>query len=376
MRRKCPAVVRLRYHRLYFCEEQSISSLPLLITLFSVLTIFVVPIQAVLAETVSETPTATAQQIKSADDLVLHDASRNKDLHVHVTYPVANKPLPTIVFSHGAGGSKNSYPYLSQYWAENGFIVIQPTHADSIGKPKNALIGLRKLMSEIHKLPTDYPGWNNRFRDITFVIDSVDKIQKECNIQIDMQRLGVGGHSYGAFTAVIIGGGKVPKVAQKFVAKDPRDSRVKAIMAISPQALRTDKERFGFDDDTSWQNITEPAMFMTGTYDQTGWTKAAERRQAFAGCPAGGKFFVMIEGANHMTFAGRTAAKNASKGIAGMFARTIGPPEKGDHELMLKAIQFTSTKFWNVFVKEESAPQTLRPEDFKSLNSLIQIEPK
>lgn len=333
----------------------------------------------------------TADSVKSLDDLVLHDDSRNpkKDLHVRVTYTQSAKPLPVIVFSHGAGGSKDSYPYLAKYWAQNGFIVIQPTHQDSIGKPKNATDGFRKLIAEVRKLPTDYAGWNNRVRDISFVIDSLPIIQKESNTQLDAKRLGVGGHSYGAFTAVIIGGGKVPEPAKKFITKS-RDERVKAILAISPQCARSRKSDFGFDDKTAWQNITGPAMFMTGTYDQTGRTKAADRRQAFEGSPAGGKFYVVIKGANHMTFAGRSGASNASAsgtatspkassglGIAAMFSRRLGPPEKGDREQMLKAIQFTTTKFWNAFVKDdESQPQSIDPNDLQKANELIQIEPK
>lgn len=320
----------------------------------------------------------TADSVKSLDDLVLDDDSRNpkKELHVRVTYTQSAKPQPVIVFSHGAGGSKDSYSYLAKYWAQNGFVVVQPTHADSIGKPKSSYDGFKKLIGEIRKLPTDYAGWNNRVRDISFVIDSLPTIQKRCNTQLDTKRLGVGGHSYGAFTAVIIGGGKVPEAAKKYITKS-RDERVKAILVISPQRARKRSSEFGFDDKTAWQNITEPAMYMTGTYDQTGSTKAAERRQAFEDSPAGGKFWVVIKGANHMTFAGRSGASKPSGGIAGMLARRLGPPEKGDHEQMLKAIQFTTTKFWNVFVKDdESAPQTIDPNDLKKANELIQIEPK
>lgn len=343
--------------------------------MFLALTVAVSPIQGAFAHESPITVAAT-EQIKSVDDLVLHDASRNKYLHVRITYPITSKPLPAIVFSHGAGGSKDSYRYLSQYWANNGFAVIQPTHADTIGKPAIPLLGLRKILNEVHKLPTDYEGWNNRFRDISFVIDSIPKIQKESGIQIDTNRIAVGGHSYGAFTAVIIGGGKVPEVAKKYVTNNPRDTRVKCIMAISPQGLQTKREKFGFDDDTAWQNITEPALFMTGTYDQTGNTKAADRRQAFVGCPPGGKFFVVIKGANHMTFAGR-ATRASTRSVAAMFSAALGPPERGDNELMQKAIQFATTKFLNVFLKnDEAAPQTLKPEDITSLNTLLQIEPK
>ena len=42
--------------------------------------------------------------IRSAAKLVLHDAKRNKDLQLRVTWPDAKGPFPVIVWSHGAFG--------------------------------------------------------------------------------------------------------------------------------------------------------------------------------------------------------------------------------------------------------------------------------
>jgi predicted dienelactone hydrolase len=40
--------------------------------------------------------------------------------------------FPVIVFSHGAGGSGQNYFPLTHYWATHGYVIIQPTHNDSI----------------------------------------------------------------------------------------------------------------------------------------------------------------------------------------------------------------------------------------------------
>lgn len=318
-----------------------------------------------------------AAAIESIDDLVLHDAQRNKDLHVRITFPRKAAELPVIVFSHGAGGSKDSYRYLANDWASHDYVVIQPTHADSIGKPESVRAGLSKLIAVIRALPSDYSGWNNRFRDISFVIDSLAEIEKASGARIDRRKVGVGGHSYGAFTSVIIGGGKVPARAAASVLAS-HDERAKAIMAISPQAVRKRDSDFGFDDETAWKKITVPAMYMTGTYDQTGRTKANDRKEAFTGSPAPDKYFVVIEGANHMTFAGRNAsARKERDGIASRLSRRFGPPERGDHEQMSRAIKSSSTTFWDAHLKgDEAALRRLKDRSLQDPGNLIEIESK
>ncbi|HEY9788067.1 MAG TPA: hypothetical protein V6D17_21945 [Candidatus Obscuribacterales bacterium] len=337
----------------------------------------------------------------SLGTLTLHDAKRNKDIAVRVTYPTRDGTYPVILFSHGAGGSKDSYTYLSTYWAEHGYVVIQPTHQDSIGRPASAREGLRKLLQVIRKIPLDYAGWENRSRDVSFVIDCLPRIQRDVPVKLDTARIGIGGHSYGAFTSVIKCGGKVPGNALPYL-HDAKDDRFKALLAISPQAVRKSAKEFGFDDKNAWANIRVPAMYMTGTYDQTGWTKAANRKQAFDGSPHGDKYFVVIDGANHMTFAGpsrispRTALagpsrisppttlkntmdkesaaaplaasaamnagtgfqrrrllgeRGASQSIAAGLSQRFGPPEKGDRATMLKSVELVTTAFWDRYLK-------------------------
>ena len=84
------------------------------------------------SESSAYTAAAGPFETAAADDLVLHDAQRNKGLHVKVTYPQTAGKFPVIVFSHGYGGSKDTYASLVEYWAARGYVIIQPTHDDSI----------------------------------------------------------------------------------------------------------------------------------------------------------------------------------------------------------------------------------------------------
>src|SRR5437763_248790 len=106
-------------------------------------------------------------------DQTIHDAKRNKDLRVRFLIPKSGGPFPVIVFSHGAGGSGQNYFPLTGFWVTHGYVVIQPTHNDSIALRRETgeriPSGPRELIDE-YRFNSD--DWGNRARDISLVIDS------------------------------------------------------------------------------------------------------------------------------------------------------------------------------------------------------------
>ncbi|MBX9878427.1 MAG: GNAT family N-acetyltransferase [Candidatus Obscuribacterales bacterium] len=345
-------------------------------------------------------PTLAVDGIGSVDDFVLHDKQRNKDLHMRITYPTEEGKFPVIIFSHGAGGSKDGYRYLISYWVKNGFVCIQPSHADAITNTANKEQLFQTLMSTLRVLPTDYSGWANRVADIKLILSSLQSIQTSIPAVMDTSHVGLGGHSYGAFTSMLLGGATVPKIASAKV-KNPYDGRVAAILVISPQGIKHRPRDFGFDNKFSWKGLHGPAMFMTGSLDQTGWTMPKDRRAPYLDSPAGNKYLVDIKGANHLTFAGVGQREDASKSkgpivgkrianriqkrkeqlgaltTTGRLAKFFGPMESGDHQKMLDAIELVSTDFWDAYLKDlESDKQALQSEAVEKDNPLIQIESK
>src|ERR1044071_3671029 len=72
--------------------------------------------------------------VGTVENLVLRDASRNRDVPVKIYYPRSKDPqekFPVIVFSHGAGGSKDGYAYLGETWAQAGYVCVHPEHFGS-----------------------------------------------------------------------------------------------------------------------------------------------------------------------------------------------------------------------------------------------------
>jgi predicted dienelactone hydrolase len=229
---------------------------------------------------------------------VVRDAERGKDIAFSVEYPTRPGLYPLIIFSHGFGATRDTYVALSSHWASQGYVVIKPAHSDS-GK----LQGGNAERAWRQQNPDD---WRSRANDIKAVIDGLDRIEEsypELKGKIDRAKIAVGGHSYGAFTAMLIGGARTFGSVKDPAGATYFDPRVKAVVLMSPQGP---SETFGLIPD-SFKEIRVPTLFMTGTED-SGMTESETpewRRQAFELAPAGDKWLVVLEGARHNSFTGR-----------------------------------------------------------------------
>jgi predicted dienelactone hydrolase len=109
------------------------------------------------------------------------------------------------------------------------------------------------------------------------------------------------GHSFGAHTTQAIAGQRFPIAG---IAADPR---VKAAIAFSPSPpMRA-------SDDSAFGAIAIPFFSITGTEDIAPIVPnitPKDRERPFRAMPPGGKYLLVLEGANHMMF-------NAQDGLRG-----------------------------------------------------------
>jgi len=239
-------------------------------------------------------------------------------LEVRLTFPREEGKYPVVVFSHGMYGSKDGYAPLARFWASHGYVVLQPTHPDSLraggaANPERA--------------------WDVRPRQVSFLIDALPRIEKEVPAlkgRLDAERIGVGGHSFGAHTAQLIGG----VTAYAPLAKSFRDERVKAVLLISPQG------RGGLFREDSWKTLAVPALVITGSKDTGRKGETPEwRLDPYQLSPAGPRYLVWIEGAWH-GFGGISGVRWAGAG-----------PENGEQ---VKIVQQASLAFFDAFVREDA----------------------
>ncbi|HRP63927.1 MAG TPA: alpha/beta fold hydrolase [Phycisphaerales bacterium] len=233
--------------------------------------------------------------------------SEGKPLQIRVTWPVDEKPCAIVVFSHGALGSRDAYDPLIRHWASHGYICIQPTHGDSLSLMSDEQ---RRRLGTIERAvqnPQVTQHWRTRPADVSFVIDSLDRIEEETPTlkgRLNRDRIVSAGHSFGAHTAMLVGGASAkPAIGRRMTLTD---TRVRAIVAISPQGVG------GVFDEDSYRSIRVPAFMVTGTNDESPGRDdrgAAWRTKAFELAPPESTYLLFIEGAHH-NFGGISGARN------------------------------------------------------------------
>ncbi len=143
-------------------------------------------------------PTA-GQQTIAIKPIVVPSDGRDVDLEVKVTAPTHGGDLPVIVFSHGNAWSMDAYEPLVDRWAAAGFVVVQPTHLDS---RRNA-IGFDD--------PRFQSIWRVRIADLHAVLDHLGEVVGQAGLtdRVDVSRVALVGHSWGAQTVGALLGARV-----------------------------------------------------------------------------------------------------------------------------------------------------------------------
>jgi predicted dienelactone hydrolase len=258
------------------------------------------------------------REAKGEHEVLVKETVRVGTFDVRVTFPRGDRRSPVIVFSHGLYGSKDNYQPLARFWASHGYAVIQPTHPDSI---KEGVRGQREAMK----------AWDERPKQVSQVIDSLATIEEKTGAKLDREKIGVGGHSFGAHTSMLVGGAVVYPGRLSF-----RDARAKCTLLISPQGVG------GLFREDSWKEYPVPALVITGSLDTSpiNETKPEDRLAPFKLGPDGRMHLVWIEGAHH-----------GFGGISGARFAAAGPADEGQ----VWVVQQASLAFFDAFVKGDEA---------------------
>jgi predicted dienelactone hydrolase len=308
--------------------------------------LFAVCLIAVLwAATVAQGQTPT-YKVETISETWADAARDGREVPIKAYLPVdAQGPRPVIIFSHGLGGTRDGYGYLGEFWASHGYVSVHLQHLGSDDAVwRDARLGQR--ISAMRKAIKDVSNSLNRPLDVSFAIDRLEALNDETGSpwfgRLDLEHIGMAGHSYGAFTTMAIAG-------QAYIGRDGQsrnlaDERVDAAIAMSPQAPR-DKNQY----DASYAEISIPLFVMTGTHDDSivSPTTPADRRVAFDYTPGpadGGPdvYLVTFTDGDHMIFSGRPR-------------RGFDPPAGGDDRVFQAHICKSSLAFWDAYLTGDEA---------------------
>ena len=260
-------------------------------------------------------------------DMLWNDASRQRDIPVRLYWPVgasADAPVPLVVFSHGLGGSRSGYSYLGKHWASLGFASLHVQHAGS----DRAVWGgnIFSIVSNVVAAASDSNAID-RAKDVTFAITTI-LASKDYSAAIQANAIAVAGHSYGANTALLVGGATVKRDGKSLSF---RDERVKALILISAPPFVGEGDML-----TAFGAITVPTLHVTGTDDVIRvpgyYSDLADRVKIFESVQASDKVLTVFKGATHSIFTDRTGpagvelnsvVKRATRELSGVFLKSV-----------------------------------------------------
>jgi predicted dienelactone hydrolase len=275
----------------------------------------------------------TARQRPEPLDLTFTDAARKRELPIRVYLPAETTTAPVVLFSHGLGGSREGSAYLGKHWAARGYVAVFLQHPGSDvsvwkGKPPTEVLGSLKKALNLENLLL-------RVKDVPAVLDQLQRWNQQSGHalygRLDMGRVGMSGHSFGAVTTEAVSGQAAP--GGKAVFTDPR---IKAAIIFSPSSPAVGSPQAAFG------KVQVPWMLMTGTKDlvpQLTKTDMKSRLAVFAALPPGGKYELVLDGAEHSAFTERPLPGDTEK-------------RNPNHHRVILAL---STAFWDAWLRDDPA---------------------
>lgn len=279
------------------------------------------------------------------------DAMRNRVVPLTIHSPATATNAPVILFSHGLGGTRDTYAYLGRHWASHGYVTI---HVQHHGSDDAVWRGNAERTNALRRAVADPGNAMDRPLDISFVLDELARTNSQAAALhgvCDLSRVGMAGHSFGAWTTLAIAGQRFGLGIRNF-----SDPRVKAAIAMSaPVPARRNSQ--------TYSNVRVPLFHMTGTADESpiGETAAKDRRIPFDSIANVPQFLLTFEGGDHMIFSGRS---NTSRMAS-------------DTEAMLAVIKSSSTAFWDCYLKGSAEARHWLLNDLgKVMNQTGKLETK
>jgi predicted dienelactone hydrolase len=278
------------------------------------------------------------------------DEDRHRTVPVKAYLSPSPSPSPVILFSHGLGGSRDGNSYLGNHWAAHGYIALFLQHPGSDADVWQSVERSQRM--DAMKKAANFQSSLARYQDVPFVIDQLERWNVEEGHplygKLDLEHIGMSGHSYGAVTTQAVMGRQFPG------NRDFHEPRIDAFLPLSPSLGK------GLSPAETFGHITAPVLCMTGTKDSSFInpdTTPESRMKVFTALGKGDKYHLVFEDAHHFAF--------------GDSERNLADRIPHHHP----AIQKISTRFWDAYLKgDEEAKAWLQSEQPRSDCHLVEAD--
>jgi predicted dienelactone hydrolase len=181
-----------------------------------------------------------------------------EDLGAVATIAVRDAPAradgeryPLVVFSHGKGGIRLQSNFYTAYLASHGYVVVAPDHTG------DTIVELLREVKETGDIQADstLEALANRPEDVIAVLDLLDDVLRaddgaDIADVVDLDRVGLTGHSFGALTSFIVA---------------TKDFRIDAVVGQTP----TSQDVVELQQDTPLTDVRIPMVVQSATLDNT-----------------------------------------------------------------------------------------------------------
>jgi len=286
---------------------------------------------AVLADAYDplQIPAAFSAQVLDREAI---DESRSRTIPLRIYLPATSTPAAVVLFSHGLGGSREGSSFLGKHWAARGYLAVFLQHPGSDESVWRDVAPAQRL--KVLQKAANPQSFMQRVFDVAAVLDQLLVWNKASGDtlsgRIDLDRVGMSGHSFGAVTTQAVSGQATANGRQMFL-----DKRIDAAIIMSPSIPRQGSAEVAF------RNVQLPWLLMTGSRDiaPIGNQDMASRLGVYPALPEGGKYELVLDGAEHSAFTERPLPGE------------INARNPAHHPVILAL----STAFWDAWLKQDAA---------------------
>ena len=154
-----------------------------------------------------------SEQVELPPFMIKHIQDVNSNSYLNAALKSAIESYPLVIFSHGLGGMRMQNTIQMEELASRGFIALAMDHAfdanvtifndGSSADYRSAIIG-EVTTEEFWNIRL--PQINTRVADVSFILDHIQEIHGRDDgfwSMIDLERVGIMGHSFGGGTAIV-----------------------------------------------------------------------------------------------------------------------------------------------------------------------------